>query len=173
MEDRAIMIVLRLLHILAGLFWVGAMVTLTAFLAPAVRELGPAGGRVMADLMLRRKLRIWLTSAMGLTVLSGLLMMWRLDVVTQHAWIRTTSGKTFLFGAIAALVAGIIGGAIAGPANQKMAQLGASISAAGGPPSPEQQATMEQLRTRGTLASRLTVAFLLIAAAAMAVARYM
>jgi uncharacterized membrane protein len=173
MEDRAIMIVLRLLHILAGLFWVGTMVTLTAFLVPVVRELGPTGGRVMADLMLRRKLRVWISGAMGLTVLSGLLMMWRLDVVTQHAWMRTTSGKTFLFGAIAALVAGIIGGAIAGPANQKLAQLGASIGAAGGPPSAEQQAAMETLRTRGTTASRLTVIFLLIAAGAMAVARYM
>jgi hypothetical protein len=32
---------------------------------------------------------------------------------------------------------------------------------------------METLRTRGTTASRLTVIFLLIAAGAMAVARYM
>ena len=172
MDHRAVMIALRLLHILAGLLWVGAMVTLTAFLAPAVRELGPVGGKVMTELMLRRKLRVWLSLAMGVTILSGLLMMWRLDVVTQHTWIRSSSGKMFVLGAIAALVAGIVGGAIAGPANQKLAQLGTSVAAAGGPPSAEQQATMAGLRAKASTAARLTVVFLLIAVAAMAVARY-
>ena len=172
MDDRLIMIVLRLLHILAGVLWVGSMVLMTMFLAPAIRDSGPAGVTVIGQLMGKQKLRLWLTSAMGLTVLSGILMLWRLDVVTHHAWIRTNSGKTFLFGAIAALIAGITGGAIAGPANQKMAELGASIAAAGGPPSPTQQAELARLRTRGSVASRLTVGLLLVAVAAMAVARY-
>jgi uncharacterized membrane protein len=172
MDERVIMIVLRLFHILAGLFWVGAMVTLTGFLAPAVRTLGPAGGKLMIELMLRRKLRIWLTGAMGLTVLSGILMMWRLDVVTHHAWIQTHSGKTLLFGALAALLGGIAGGAVAGPANQRIATLGASIGASGGPPTADQQAEMARLQKRSGIAMRLTVAFILVAAAAMAVARY-
>jgi uncharacterized membrane protein len=173
MEERAIMIVLRLFHILAGLFWVGAMVVLTAFLAPAVRVLGPDAGKVMIELMLKRKLRVWLTSAMGLTVLSGILMMWRLDVVTHHAWIRTASGKTLVFGALAALIAGIAGGAVAGPANQRVATLGQSIGAAGGRPTAEQQTEMARLQKRAGLGMRLTVIFVLVAAGAMAVARYM
>lgn len=169
MEERTIMIALRLVHILAGLFWVGAMVTMAAFVGPAVRDSGPAGGRVMGELMGRRKLRLWMTGAMGLTVLSGILMLWRLDVVTHHAWIRTASGRTILFGALAALLAGICGVAVAGPANQRLAALGA----AGGTPSAEQQAAMARLQKRAGLGMRLTVAFLLVAAAAMAVGRYM
>ena len=171
MEERAIMIVLRLFHILAGLFWVGAMVTLTGFLAPAVRVVGPDASKLMIELMLKRKLRVWLSSAMGLTVLSGILMMWRLDVVTHHAWIRTASGKTLVFGALAALIAGIAGGAVAGPANQRLAMLGQSIGA-GGRPTAEQQAEMARLQKRSGVAMRLTVIFLLVAAGAMAVARY-
>ena len=167
MEERAIMIVLRLVLIFAGLFWVGGMVTLTAFLVPAVRASGPAAGKVMVELMLRRKLRVWLTGAMGLTVLSGILMMWRLDVVTHHTWIRTSTGKTLLFGALAALVAGIAGGAVAGPANQRLAAIGA-----GGAPTPEQQAEMAKLQRRAGVGMRLTVIFVLVAAGAMAVARY-
>lgn len=172
MDDRALMIVLRILHILAGLLWVGSLSLLTMFLMPAVRDSGPAGGRVMAELMGKRKLATWLSSAGGLTILSGLLMMWRLDRVTHHAWIQTSSGKVLLAGAIAALIAGFTGGGIAGPANQKLAQLGAAAAAGGGPPSPAQQAEMERLRSRGVLGSRLTVGFLLAAAVAMAVARY-
>ena len=172
MEERAIMIGLRLIHILAGLFWVGAMVTLTGFLAPAVRVIGPDAGKLMIELMLKRKLRVWLSSAMGLTVLSGILMMWRLDVVTHHAWIRTASGKTLVFGALAALIAGIAGGAVAGPANQRIAMLGQSFGAAGGRPTAEQQAEMARLQKRSGVAMRLTVIFLLVAAGAMAVARY-
>jgi len=172
MDERAIMIVLRLVHILAGLFWVGGMVTLTAFLVPAVRASGPAAGKVMIELMLKRKLRVWLTSAMGLTVLSGILMMWRLDVVTHHAWIRTGSGKTLMFGALAALIAGIAGGAVAGPANQRLATIGASVGTAGGAPTSEQQAEMARLQKRAGLGMRLTVIFVLVAAGAMAVARY-
>lgn len=172
MEERAIMIVLRLVHILAGLFWVGAMVTLTAFLVPAVRASGPGAGKVMIELMLKRKLRVWLTSAMGLTVLSGILMMWRLDVVTHHAWIRTGSGKTLMFGALAALIAGIAGGAVAGPANQRLATIGASVGAGGGAPTADQQAEMARLQKRAGLGMRLTVIFVLVAAGAMAVARY-
>jgi uncharacterized membrane protein len=173
MEERAIMIALRLVHILAGLFWVGAMVILTAFLAPAVRVVGPDASKLMIELMLKRKLRVWLTSAMGLTILSGFLMMWRLDVVTHHAWIRTASGKTFLFGALAALIAGIAGGAVAGPANKRLATLGQSVGAAGGRPTAEQQAEIARLQKRSGVAMRLTVIFLLVAAGAMAVARYM
>jgi uncharacterized membrane protein len=173
MEERTIMIALRLVHILAGLFWVGAMVTLTGFLAPAVRVIGPDTGKLMIELMLKRKLRVWLSSAMGLTVLSGILMMWRLDVVTHHAWIRTASGKTLVFGALAALIAGIAGGAMAGPANQRLATIGQSIGTAGGRPTTEQQTEMARLQKRAGVAMRLTVAFLLIAAGAMAVARYM
>ena len=172
MEERAIMIVLRLVHILAGLFWVGGMVTLTAFLVPAVRASGPAAGKVMIELMLKRKLRVWLTSAMGLTILSGILMMWRLDVVTHHAWIRTASGKTLMFGALAALIAGIAGGAVAGPANQRLATIGASVGAGGGAATAEQQAEMARLQKRAGVGMRLTVIFVLVAAGAMAVARY-
>jgi uncharacterized membrane protein len=172
MEERAIMIALRLVHILAGLFWVGAMVTLTAFFAPAVRASGPAAGKIMIELMLKRKLRVWLTSAMGLTVLSGILMMWRLDVVTHHAWIRTASGKTLMFGALAALIAGFAGGAVAGPANQRLATIGQSVGAGGGTPTQDQQTEMAKLQKRSGLAMRLTVVFVLIAAGAMAVARY-
>ena len=171
MDERAIMIGLRLLHILAGLLWVGAMVTMVGFVTPAVRASGPAAPKIMIDLMLRRKLRIWLTSAMALTVLSGILMMWRLDVVTHHAWIQTLSGKTFAFGAIAALIAGIAGGAIAGPANKRLAMIGASLG--GSPPSAEQRTEMAALEKRAGTAAMATVTFLLIATASMAVARYM
>jgi hypothetical protein len=76
-----------------------------------------------------------------------------------------------MFGALAALIAGIAGGAVAGPANQRLATIGASVGA-GGAPTAEQQAEMARLQKRAGLGMRLTVIFVLVAAGAMAVARY-
>ena len=47
----ALLIVLRLLHIVLGVFWVGAVVFIAFLLFPSVRESGPAGGAVMQRLM--------------------------------------------------------------------------------------------------------------------------
>ena len=39
------MIVLRLVHVLGGIIWVGSMTYMTFFLMPAIADAGPAGGR--------------------------------------------------------------------------------------------------------------------------------
>jgi uncharacterized membrane protein len=54
MDDRAITIILRLIHILAGIFWVGTAFLLAGFLAPTLRATGSEGGRFMRHLMQQR-----------------------------------------------------------------------------------------------------------------------
>jgi hypothetical protein len=44
------MVVLRIVHILAGVFWVGAALTTILFLQSTAREVGPAAGPFMAHL---------------------------------------------------------------------------------------------------------------------------
>ena len=46
---------LRVVHVLAGAFWVGAVTFIAAFLVPAVTALGPVGGQVMEQVIQVRK----------------------------------------------------------------------------------------------------------------------
>ena len=43
MSDLILLYVLRILHIAVGVFWVGSVVFLSAFLTPSIRAAGPAG----------------------------------------------------------------------------------------------------------------------------------
>jgi uncharacterized membrane protein len=172
MDDQTLTIVLRLIHILAGIFWVGAIFVIAGFLVPAARATGPEGGRFMQQVMLRRRLSVFLGIAMLLTVISGFAMYARVAAATNGAWAGTPPGIAYGVGGLAAILGAIMGGAISGPAARRMAVIGQSSSQAGGL-SAEQQAEMQRLQARTALGSRITAGLLAIAAGAMAVARYL
>jgi uncharacterized membrane protein len=172
MDERTITIMLRLVHILAGIFWVGAIFLIAGFLMPTARSSGPEGGRFMQHLMLRRRLSVFLGLAMLLTVLSGLTMYARVAAATQGAWASTPPGIGYGLGGLAAILGAIIGGAISGPAARRMATIGQQVSPAGAL-STEQQAEMRRLQARAAVGSRVTAGLLAIAAGVMAIARYL
>src|SRR5215208_6264472 len=74
MDVRLLMIVLRLIHILSGIFWLGAILVMTGFLLPAVRASGGEGARFMSHVMQQRRLQTYVLVAMVLTILAGLAM---------------------------------------------------------------------------------------------------
>jgi uncharacterized membrane protein len=172
MDEPTITIVLRLIHILAGIFWVGAIFLIAGFLVPAVRATGPEGGRFMQHLMLRRRLPVFLLIAMLLTVISGFTMYARLAAATDGAWASTPPGIGYGVGGLAAILGAVVGGAISGPAARRMAAIGQLASQSGGL-SGEQQAEMKKLQARSALGSRVTASLLAVAAGAMAIARYL
>jgi uncharacterized membrane protein len=172
MNEPTITIVLRLIHILAGIFWVGAIFLIAGFLVPTVRASGPEGGRFMQHLMLRRRLSMFLLIAMLLTVISGFTMYARLAGATNGAWAGTPPGIGYGLGGLAAILGAIVGSAISGPAARSMARIGQQASQSGGLSS-EQQAEMQRLQRKSALGSRITAALLAIAAGAMAIARYL
>jgi uncharacterized membrane protein len=169
--DGTTTILLRLIHILAGIFWVGAVFFVAGFLVPTVRETGREGGRFMQHLAQRRRLPVFLGIAASLTVLSGLFMYGRLVSSTHGQWARSGPGIGYGIGGLAALLGGIAGGAISGRAARRMAAIGQAAGAAG--PSAEQQAEMGRLQSRIAVGSRITAGLLAVAAGAMAVARYL
>jgi len=173
MDERTIMILLRLIHIVGGVFWVGSVMMTTAFLFPTVRAMGAQGGRVMQELTGRRRLPVYMNVAAGLTMLSGLVMYGRLAAATNGGWAGTRVGITLGIGALATILAAIVGGAVVGRIGRTLGKLGESVQAAGGPPSPEQAAQMEALQQRMGRALRVVAALLVIAVACMAVARYL
>jgi uncharacterized membrane protein len=171
MDERIITLLLRLVHILAGIFWVGAIFMIAGFLLPATRATGPAGGRFMQHLMQQRKLPTFLAIAMLLTVLSGFTLYGRLVSATHGAWAGTPPGIAYGIGGLAAILGALLGMLVSGPAARRMAAIGQQ--AAQGGASPEQQAEIGRLQGRMVLGSRLVAGFLAVAAVSMAIARYL
>jgi uncharacterized membrane protein len=166
------MIVLRLIHIVAGVFWAGSVFFVVRFLLPALRASGPAGGQVMQQIA--GKLRYG-TAAMGaglLTILSGIGMFWRDVKMSSGTWASSGPGMTYAIGALAAITALTVFATIGRPAGNQLLELGATIQSSGGPPSAEQASTLARLQNRMGAASRTAAALLAIAVIAMAVARY-
>ena len=167
-----LILLLRLLHVLAGVFWTGAMAMLAFLLFPAIRATAPAGGQVMRYLVNVKKMSTWLNAAGGLTLLSGLGMMWRNGALSNGAWFKTSAAHTFMLGALFAIAGGVVGSTVNRRTAMRISALGAEIQASGGPPSQAQAAEMNALQDRLSKAMHSVAGLLLLAAAAMAVARY-
>ena len=166
------LIIFRLIHILLGVFWVGAAIFNAAFLIPAVRALGPAGGPVMQEVAQKRKFPVYMLGAGVLTVLSGFGLYWHDSAGFSNGFMRSAGGMTFGIGGVLALIAVLIGIFVVTPAAIQASKLGGAIAAAGKPPTPEQTAEMRRLQGRLGMASTLATGLVTLTTIAMAVARY-
>jgi uncharacterized membrane protein len=130
------MVVLRIVHILAGVFWVGAALTTFLFLQPTAREVGPAAGPFMAHLAGKKRLVDWVLRAAGLTILAGLLMHWRDSGGLKGDWITSAQGLALTVGALCAITAFTLGLTIVKPTLMATLALGREVAASSGPPFP-------------------------------------
>jgi uncharacterized membrane protein len=163
---------LRLIHILAGVLWVGATVFIAVFLMPSLRAVGPAAGPVMEQVARVRRLPIWMMSATILTILSGLTL-YGLDSAGFHsAWMHSGPGRVFGLGGVLAILAAVVGMAVNAPAGKRLGALAAEIKVRGAP-TPADVAELQSLQARLARATNLTAGLLILATAAMAVARHM
>jgi len=162
MDNAVVLFLLRAIHILGGVLWVGGVVVVGLFLLPATQAVGPAAQPMMQFIMGRRKLPVYLMSLGVVTTLGGLLLFYRNVSLSGGAWARSPMGVGISVGAAAAILALIVGMTVSAPAAKKM----------NGPPdsmTPEQRAV---LMRRLTLGARLTFFLLLVSALFMATARY-
>jgi uncharacterized membrane protein len=167
------MVVLRIVHILAGVFWVGAALTTVLFIQPTAREVGPGAGPFMMHLAGKRRLVDFVLGAAALTILAGLLMYWRVSGGLDADWIGSAAGITLTIGALCAMAAFTLGLTIARPTIMANLAIGREVAASGGPPTPEQMDQLQALQRRGTTLGKVLVPLLLVAVIAMAAARYL
>ena len=165
------LLVLRLVHVLGGIFWVGSALFMAIFLFPALASAGPAAGQVMGA-MQRRRIFVVLPVVAVLTVLSGVRLMQLTSNGFSAAYFNSPSGRVFAWGGTFAIAAFLIGMLIARPTGLKLARLSAL------PPSDDTAEQQHRNAERARL-QRLVMVFgvvnlalLLAAAAAMATARY-
>jgi len=167
------MIMLRLIHIFSGIFWAGAVALVGWFVLPAQAQLGQASPMFIRELMVRRRLPIFVMTSMGLTILSGLTMYARLAMTTNGMWAASTTGRVLGFGALAAIIGGGIGGAAGAKMKRKMGEIGAKVQAGGGTPTEGQRVEIANTVASFQKSLRIVTVFLIIAIATMASARYL
>lgn len=170
--DGSVLLLLRLTHILAGVFWAGSVILIAGFVEPVARSLGQEGGRFMQGLANGRHMTIYLMAAGLLTVLSGLALYWLDSGGLQWGWIQSNFGLTLTVGGLAAIVALLLGQFVNAPTAKRIGLVAQSIQKGGGPPSPAQISELSLLQARLRLFVRIGAVLLVVAVAAMAVARY-
>ncbi|MBI2535838.1 MAG: hypothetical protein HYW06_02455 [Gemmatimonadetes bacterium] len=169
----AFMIVLRLLHVALGVFWAGALFFLAWFLIPSVRDAGPDGAKVVQALQQRGFMNI-LPAAALLTILSGLILYWRVSGGFQPAWSRSPTGMSLGIGAVASIVGFGIGVGVMRPATLRANALSQTLGQLTEASARDaRMAEIQGLRLRAARAARWVASLLLIAVITMAVARYL
>jgi hypothetical protein len=166
-------VILRLIHIVGGILWVGGATFTGVFLFPVLGKVGPASGPVMAGLRGRGLLAYFPIIAI-LTILSGLGLIWIMSGGFSPEYFATKSGAAFAgAGGLAILTFGL-GMTTARPWGERIGALGAEIARTSDPATKERLAAelAAVQRKMGTVGKIITV-MLLVAAAGMAVARYL
>ncbi len=166
-----LMVVLRFLHIGAGVFWAGSVFTVARFVLPAAEAAGEEGQRFERRLMLEQKLTAAMIGSGVITVLAGLWLLHLDSSGNEGPFFKSGMGVMLGIGALAALSAlgtGIRSAMLAA----RLGKLAAAIQAKGGAPAPEQVAELQALGARLGRRARSVAIQLAIAVLCMAVARY-
>lgn len=164
-----LLITLRIIHIVAGIFWVGGALMMTFFISPAARATEEAGQKFLGHLMNNLKLSQRLAAAAGLSLLAGLWLFWIDSAGFTSPWMDSGAGRGFGIGAAFGII-GFIFGIMLGRKIKAMAQLAAQIQ---GKPTSEQISQMQTLGKQTSTYSIINVTALILSVMFMAIARYM
>ena len=162
-------VVLRLLHIVFGVFWAGSAIFFAAILQPRLHRLEPAiRGPVIASLV--PVMGPALIGSAAITIIVGVGLTLRLRWDSLGSFLDTGWGWAILIGFITAIGAISSGISMIVSANRLV-----SLGRAAGeqPPTPEQAAEMERLANRRIpRLARSTAVMVLVSVGTMAVARF-
>ena len=160
---------LRIVHIVAGIVWVGGALIMAFFISPAIGATGEAGQKFVGHLMNNLKFSTRMMIASILTILAGFILYWIDSDGFTSPWMRSGAGTGFGIGAAFALI-GLVFGILVGRTTNAMARLGAQIQ---GKPSPDQMSQLGAFRKQQVTYSYLNAALLILSVIFMAIARYL
>ncbi len=169
---HAELLVLRLVHILSAILWVGSGLFTSFFLVPVLTASPAAMGQVVAGLT-RRRLFLVLQIAAALTILSGLRLLAIDSAGFSGSYFATGTGRTFAISGLLAIIAAVLSFGVSRPAMVRAGVIAASIAASSDVAEKARLAPeADRLRRRGAFAATLAVGFGILAASGMAIARY-
>ena len=166
------MILLRLIHVIGAIFWVGSAMFTGFFLIPALRETPATMGQV-AQALAKRGFMTVMPIVGLLVILSGGTLLWLTSGGNMQMYMQTPAGHTFTMAGGVGILSLLVGVIFTKPANMKAGMLGAQLQSATDPA--EKARLGQEMAAAGKRAALWTLVvtiLMLIAAAGMAVARY-
>jgi uncharacterized membrane protein len=163
-----LVIILRLIHIVAGVFWVGSALMNHFFLSPTVAATAEAGQKFMAHLVTKAHLSTRIAISAIVTVLAG---SWLYAIDSQDltsAWSNSGPGLGFGIGGTFAII-GLVFGLLVGINSSTLGNLGAEIK---GKPTTEQLTKIQKAQKQLSYAGPISTLALVLALICMATARY-
>jgi len=170
----ASMVILRIVHIVTGVIWVGSLFVVVVFVQPSAAALGPAGAPFMSELRRRRFVDVVFIDAL-FTIVAGSFLYWR-DWHTYPSfgdWIGSSFGASLTLGALFAVAGLGVAASVTRPTIVRLVSLGKQVAEPGRTPAPETAAEIGALQRRLVVAERVSFSLVLIAVVAMASARYL
>jgi uncharacterized membrane protein len=162
--------ILRLIHIVGGVIWVGSVFFFVVFISPVIAASGAEGGRMMMRIA-GSKYPPVISAIAGITILAGA-RLYMINMAGGEGWASTPEAMTYGLGAVAAVLSLVLGLTMQKPAGARMAALAKEVEAGGGVPTPAQAAAIGETRTKLMSTGKLILGLLMIATICMAAARY-
>lgn len=161
--------VLRIVHVVFGIFLAGSYLFIVPILEPRLRRLGPAiQGPVMSALM------PVLTPVMGTSFVivlgTGVALVLGIRGGSLNELFVTGWGWAMVIGLVATLGAIVVGFGLLTPRGIRMDKLGRSIK--GRPPTPEESEQLRRLSAQVETLSRTNFVLVVVALVSMLIARY-
>ena len=164
-------LVLRLIHISAGAFWVGAVFTYFIFVPPAAMAAGPGATPFTYQLLHHRRLPVVILAAAAISVLAGI---WLL-VITSNGLdpdlLFDEARLGYTVGGIVAIFTWGVGALYVFPRTRTVERTLGTLIAEGRPPTPDEQATLARAGGEARRAGWLVIVGLAVSVLAMATAR--
>lgn len=165
-------LLLRLVHIGAGAFWVGSVFTFFLFVQPTGAALGPDATKFTYHLIHHRRLPIVILAAAITTVLAGLTLL----IITSNGLdpdlLFGESRLGFTVGGLAAILTLGVGALYVFPRTRIVERTVGRMLAEGRPPTPEEGQVLARAGAESRRAGWFVLAGLAIAVLSMATARY-
>ena len=173
MDSHILIVILRLLHITFGMFWVGSAVTTSFLTLPTVRATGPVGGQFFGEFMRRTGYHNLMLIAGLVTIATGLALYW--DFYLGLTWNLSRPGPETIFGlgGLVAIIVAVAANTFIPSVSKRLAAIGGRIQTLGGAPAPELLAERNRLSLRLAHIGMANASLLVVAVALMAVGRYM
>lgn len=165
-------LLLRVVHIGAGVFWVGSVFTFFLFVQPAATAVAPSATGFTYHLLHHRRFSLWMLGSAITTVIAGLWLLgitsdgFDLDILLEKARLG------FTLGGLAAILTLGVGGLYAFPRTRIVERTIGRFLAEQRPPSPEEQQVLARASREARAAGWLVLIGLVLAVVAMATARY-
>ena len=166
-----LMIVLRLVHVLGGVFWVGGTFFVVSLVQPTVKATGEEGKKFMQYLGTQSNMSMYLGIAATLTLLSGL-WMYGNSFGFGSGWFATGYRATLTVGSVLGIIAWAMGYLTQARNAMKMKSIGEEIASAGGPPKPEQLLEMQALAEKMEKSGQVLAVLMALTVVAMSAAQY-